>query len=151
MMSGMALSSQFRKLAAGLLVVAGFAYSATLSSTLKTGKADLKSAGPIAFGPEGILFVGDPMGAQVFAIATGDTATAAGGDLAITGVGEKIAALLGTTPDQILINDLAVNPSSKNVYLSVSRGKGPDAPGVLIKVARDGKVTELDLSNVAHS
>ena len=130
---------------------ASLAFSATLSSSLKTGKADLKSAGPIAFGPEGILFVGDPMGAQVFAIATGDTKTAAGGDMTFAALNEKIAAMLGTTSDQILINDLAVNPDSKNVYLSVSRGKGPDAAGVIVKVTRDGKLSELDLGNVAHS
>ena len=32
--------------------------------------------------------------------------------------------LLGTSADQVLINDLAVNPVSKNVYLAVSRGRG---------------------------
>ena len=36
------------------------------------GTPDLKSAGPLAFGPEGILFVGDPQGAAVFALDTGD-------------------------------------------------------------------------------
>ena len=39
----------------------------------------------------------------------------------------KVAAMLGTDSKQIMINDLAVNPRSGNVYLSVSRGRGPDA------------------------
>ena len=30
------------------------------------------SAGPLAFGPEGVLFIGDPQGAAIFAIDTGD-------------------------------------------------------------------------------
>jgi hypothetical protein len=133
------------------LFAASLAFSANLSSSLKPGKADLKSAGPISFGPEGILFVGDPMGAQVFALATGDVKAAAGGEMTFADLNGKIAALLGSSADQILINDLAVNPASKNVYLSVSRGKGPDAPGVIVKITRDGKLSELDLSNIPHS
>ncbi|HPD87811.1 MAG TPA: hypothetical protein PLS06_10920 [Proteiniphilum sp.] len=39
---------------------------------LKKGNADLKSAGPLAFGPDGILLVGDVKAATVFAIDTGD-------------------------------------------------------------------------------
>lgn len=148
----MAQGSKLLKFGFSLFVVAGLAsYGASLTSTLKAGKANLKSAGPITFGPEGILFVGDPMGAQVFAIATGDTKSGNGGEVSVAGVNEKVAALLGTSADQILVNDLAVNPASKNVYLSVSRGKGPDAQGVIVKVARDGKVSEVDLSNIAHS
>src|SRR5262245_61363541 len=37
------------------------------------GTADLKSAGPLAFGPNGVLFIGDPQASAVFAIDTGDT------------------------------------------------------------------------------
>ncbi len=130
---------------------ASLAFSANLTSSLKTGKADLKSAGPLAFGPEGILFVGDPMGAQVFALATGDTKSAAGGEMTFAALNDKIAALLGTSADQILINDLAVNPASKNVYLSVSRGKGPEAAAVIVKVTRDGKLSEVDLGKIAFA
>src|SRR5262249_14294607 len=64
---------------------------------------------------------------------------------------QKIAALLGTTPDQILIQDVAVNPISKNVYLSVSRGRGPDAIPVIVRADASGKVSELALDNIAHS
>ena len=140
-----------KKFAFALMLLATALSAASLSSSLKTGKAEVKSAGPLAFGPEGILFVGDPMAARILAISTGDTKAAKGGDFAVQGLQDKIAALLGTSADQILVNDLAVNPLSKNVYLSVSRGKGPDAPGVIVKVARDGKVTELDLANIAHA
>ena len=40
---------------------------------LKEGTPEMKSAGSLAFGPDGILFVGDAKGATIFAIATGDT------------------------------------------------------------------------------
>ena len=41
-----------------------------LMSSLELGTPQLQSAGPLAFGSEGILFVGDARGAAVFAIAT---------------------------------------------------------------------------------
>ena len=52
----------------------------------------------------------------------------------IKGVNAKIASLLGTSADQIMINDVKVNPISKNVYLSVSRGRGTDAAAVIVRV-----------------
>ena len=39
---------------------------------LEAGAVNLKSAGPLAFGPSGILFVADPLAATVYAIDTGD-------------------------------------------------------------------------------
>ena len=116
---------------------------------LKLGSPDLKSAGPLAFGPDGILFVGDPTGAAVFAIETGDTSgNPAGVKLNIEGINEKIAGMLGTTASYILINDLAVNPASGNVYLSVSRGRGPDAAAVLLRVDTSEKIAEVSLKQV---
>ena len=53
------------------------AAAAEPTASLKQGKADLKSAGPLTFGPEGILFVGDTRGAALCAINTGDRAPAA--------------------------------------------------------------------------
>ena len=77
------------------------------------------SAGALAFGPDGILFVGDSVGGAVVAIDTGDRkAAASAAKINVQGVDEKIAALVGVTPDQIMINDVKVNPISKNVYLS---------------------------------
>ena len=46
--------------------------AAEYTSGMKSGKAELQSAGVMAFGPDGILLVGDPMGAAIFAIDTGD-------------------------------------------------------------------------------
>lgn len=138
----------------GLLIVALFAaagFAADYSSSLKAGKAELKSAGALAFGPDGILFVGDPMGAAVFAIDTGDRAAGTAAAVNIQGLDAKVAALLGTAPDQILINDLAVNPISKKAYLSVSRGRGPDASPVLVRVDAAGKLEALSLDNVRHA
>ena len=43
---------------------------------LKSGAPELQSAGPLAIGPEGILFVGDAKGATIFAIHPGELAKA---------------------------------------------------------------------------
>ena len=132
------------------LMLAAAIWAAGLSSSLQPGKAQLKSAGPLAFGPEGILFVGDPMGAQVVALDTADTKPGkASGE--IPGLQEKVANLLGTAADQILVNDMAINPISKRVYLSVSRGRGPDAAAVIVRIKADGKLEELNLDNIRHA
>jgi hypothetical protein len=116
------------------------------------GKAELKSAGELAFGPDGILFVGDSVGAAIIAIDTGDrTPARSAAKIEIKAINEKIAALLGATPDQILVKDVVVNPLSKKVYISVARGRGPDAVPVILRADATGKITELALDNVKHS
>jgi hypothetical protein len=125
------------------------AMGAEPTASLKQGKPDLKSAGPLTFGPEGILFVGDTQGAALFAIDTGDQAPAAEKRrVQVKDLARKIANMLGTEPQQVQINDLAVNPRSGNVYVSVSRGRGPDAIPLIIRINADGKLQELSLDNV---
>lgn len=126
------------------------AFGASLTANLQPGKANLQSAGPLAFGPEGILFVGDYKAAAVVALATNDNKVAATA-VEVQGLHEKVAALLGTTPDQILVNDMVVHPISKRAYLSVSRGRGPDALPVIVRTAAGGKVEEFALDNVRHA
>ena len=93
--------------------------------------------------------MGDTKGAALFAIDTGDRARAAEKHaVEVKDLAGKVAAMLGTDPKQIAINDLAVNPQSGNVYLSVSRGRGPDAAPVLVRIHADGKLEESALENV---
>lgn len=137
-------------LIAALFVTLGIAAKA--DSGLKAGKADLKSAGVMAFGPGGVLFVGDSAGAAIFALDTDDSSPpSSGGKVEITAINEKVAAMLGVAADQILINDLAVHPVSKKTYLSVSRGRGPDAIPVILRVDGAGRISEFELDNVKHS
>ena len=120
-----------------------------LTNSLKNDGASLESAGALAFGPEGILFVGDAKAAAVVAIATGDTKKAGGkGAFKVAGIDGKVAAALGTSAENILINDLAVNPISRNAYLSVSRGRGNDAKAAIVKVAASGKISVLKLKGL---
>ncbi len=113
---------------------------------LKKGDVALKSIGPITFSPDGLLFVSDPKAATIYAIATTDKK--AGKGINIKNVDQKIAALLGTSPDQILIVDMAVNPASQNAYLAVSRGRSADAQPVLVKAGAGGKLSTVSLKGV---
>jgi hypothetical protein len=141
--------STLSRLAAGVCCAAALAFGA---STMQTGKAGLKSAGALAIGPDGILFVGDSAGGAIFALDVNDKATAkAAGTVEIAAINEKIAALLGTTADQIALNDVVVNPGSKNVYISVARGKGADAVPVILRVDPAGKISEVSLDNIKHA
>jgi len=118
---------------------------------LPSGKVQLQSAGALAFGPNGMLFVGDNLGGSVVAIDTQDTKKASGPvQINVSGLDQKIAALVGVTPDQIVLNDMKVNPISKNVYLSASRGKGPDAQPLIVRVEASGKITNVSLDNAKH-
>jgi len=121
------------------------------TSEMTEGKAELKSVGPLAFGPDGILFVADTKAASIVAIATGDTASAAAKPIKVEGINQKVAALLGTSADQILIADLAVNPISGNAYLAVSRGRGPEAIPVLVRVKASGQAEVVALDKVKFS
>jgi len=135
-----------------LVSLCALAIAAPATTGMNTGKADVKSAGPLAFGPNGILFIGDSLGAQIVAIDTGDTAKAAASvSVNVTGIDAKIAAALGTTADQISIKDVVTNPVSKNVYISVSRGRSADAKAVILKLDSTGKMTEVSLDNVKYS
>ena len=137
-------------------VLAAGAHSSTptpaATAAASASTPGLKSAGTLAFGPGHVLFVGDSQSAAVFAFAIRDDAKDATAEpVRIQGIDAKIASLLGTTPDAIAINDIAVHPVSQNVYLAVSRGKGNDARPVLLRANRKGELEEVALEGVAHS
>ena len=144
--------------AAAFVLTAGLAIGFTAARTpaaspaaeLTTGKVNIQSAGALAFGPNGLLFVGDSVGGNVAAIETGDTKAMKAGSINVEGLDTKIAALVGIPADQVVINDIKVNPVSHNVYISGARGKGPDAAPLIVKVDASGNVSNVSLDNVKH-
>ena len=124
---------------------------ASAVALMATGNAGIKSAGALTFGPDAVLFVGDSTGGAIAAIDTDDrTPARAGSKVDVQGVDEKLAAMVGVMPSDILINDVAVNPISKNVYVSAARGRGPDAAPLIARVDATGKLTLLALDNIKH-
>lgn len=136
---------------AGAISMAGTLRAGPLTVSLKPGEVKLQSTGPITFGPEGVLFVGDPKAAAVYAIGTGDTAASKPTPVNIENLSGKLAALLGTKEADVQVNDIAVNPESNKVYLSVSRGKGPGALPVILSVGAGGELKEVALASVPHA
>jgi len=134
-----------------LLALSVTATTADLTESLKLGKADLKSAGALAFGPDGVLFVGDSIGGMIYALDTQDRTASQATAVEVTGLNDKIAAMLGTTAAQITVNDIAVNPASKKTYVSVSRGTAADATPVIVRIDTTGKLDALALDNVRHA
>lgn len=138
---------------AALFLVAAAAQAADLTAGMKKGTPEIKTAGPLAFGPDGILFAADSGTSTLFAIATGDTSAPKDAKQrpTVENIDEKIAALLGVDVKQARIADVAVNPKSGNTYLSVARGQGGDAKAVILVVDRAGKITEFKTSDVMFS
>lgn len=113
---------------------------------LKDGTPQLKSAGQLAFGPDGILFIGDATAAQVVAVDTKDAKSNKDTPSPnIDNLAEQLKKLTGNKGD-VAVNDLAVNPLSKNVYLSISIGEAK-TPGI-VKVDGSNKLSLVSLENV---
>lgn len=134
---------------AAAVVLAGSVQAAGPRDSLKKGNVELQSISALAFGPEGILFIGDARGAAIVAVDTQDHTAATSADRPkVESIDEKIASLLGIEASQLLFNALAVNPISGNTYLGVTRGKAADSTPVLLRVDRAGKLTEVALKDV---
>ena len=131
------------------VVVAFFAASLDAAEWgLKKGSPDLKTAGPLAFGPDGILLVGDTKAAAVYAIDTGDTkGDPSKVEIQVENVKQAIAALLKAGSADIKINDLVVSPASGNVYLSVSNSATP----ALVRIDASGKLSQVPLKDVGFA
>jgi hypothetical protein len=122
----------------------------------------LRSAGALAFGPDNVLFVGDIAGAAVhaFALRESDMTPQTGVELGnfhnfegrdlVLGLDHKLAALMATTSDNIVINDMAVHQTSQQIFLSVERGRGAEAMAAIVKVNR-GSLELLELGGIPHS
>ena len=129
-----------------VLVMAGSCFAAQWG--MKAGDPGLKSAGPLVFGKDGVLFVGDPKAAAIIALDTGDR----DGDpneveLHAKGIDKQIAKALQV--DSVQVNDLAVNPATGVAFLSVSHGE--DQQPAIVKVLASGKVEPLSLAKINHS
>jgi hypothetical protein len=113
----------------------------------------METAGPIAFGPDGILFLADNAAARVLAVDVEDSGPEAGGDpFDVENVDIRVADHLGCGVSDLNIRDVAVHPLSQNVYLSVQRGRGDSGQAVVVRVDRvNGSVSDVVLDGVQMS
>jgi hypothetical protein len=109
----------------------------------------LQSIGPLAFGPDGVLFAADRQAAAIYAIDLGKQATGAtAGAKDVAGLDQQIAAALGTDPKQVQVTDLAVHPKSRNAFLAVMRGTGAEAKPALLRIDGAGKLDVIALDGL---
>ena len=127
-------------------VLLGTAASAD-GAELKKGTPEVKAISALAFGPDGILFIGDAQSASLTAVDTGDTKSSGKEDVKVEKIDSALADKLGTMAANIAITDVKVNPASGNVYLAVTR-KGPGGGSLVMRLTRDGKLAEFALKDV---
>ena len=146
-----------------LKILLGLTISLGVTAVFAQGNSGILSMGSLEFSPDGILFIGDSKGGAVYAFDLNESSVNVDDkNVKITDLEAKIAALLGTTKDEVLIHDMAVNPVSHNIFLSVSRGRGKwtsrwhlpndlmDA-SILLRIDPQGNMEEASLENVAYS
>jgi hypothetical protein len=148
----------------GLALPRGLSATSTSPATASTGSASgpLRSAGVLTFGPDNVLFVGDIQGAKIHAFALPGKDLASQTDLIsgnfhnfegrdhVLALDQKLGALLGTTVDKIVINDIAVHQPTQQIFFSVERGRGPDAIPAIVKV-NHGQLEILELDRIPHT
>jgi len=113
------------------------------------GNITLKSLTSIAFNKEGTLFLADPLGAHLYAVETKIGTQAIAEKVNVGNIDEKLAALLGVQVKDIKIEDMAVHPLSREIYLALTRNGAP-AQSVVVKVDHQGKLQTVSLTDVSY-
>jgi len=127
--------------------VTGADASSLLRNPLKTDPA-LKSIGTLEFGPAGILLIAEPAAAAIVALDTGDTGPLSKLAKPVEDTAALAASALKTTGDQVQIVDMAANPLSGKIYLSVRNNAAKNV--AVVAIDADGKAWALDLASRPH-
>lgn len=137
------------------------ALTVALSGMVFAEDAALESAGALAFDTGNTLFVGDSKAGLVHAFDLSEIvvdqsnyqlgrAQTFEGRTISDNIDAEIAGLLGVEPADVVIHDMVVHKPSKQIFLSVHRGHGPEAEAVIVSV-NQGNLDLVDLSAATHS
>ena len=120
-----------------------------------TATSTLLSAGPVLFAPDvsadgiAVLFAADVARATIFAFELPAEAPAAeAAEVRVDQLGAKVASLLGVEREDAVIRGMAVHPVSHAVYLSIARGRGPEAGPVVVRAGTDGELSIVELDDL---
>jgi hypothetical protein len=109
----------------------------------------IQSAGSLEFSPTGTLFVGDNIGGAIYAfeVEKGE-APKEPALISVENIDARVASILGVGQNAVVINDLAVHPITREVYLSVTRGFGLNTKAAIVKIDGKGGLTNINLKEV---
>jgi hypothetical protein len=113
------------------------------------GSIQLKSLTSITFNQEGVLFLADPLGLRIYAVDAKQVNVKKAMTIEVANIDEKVGALLGVSARDVKIEDMAVNPTSQEIYLAVTRKSAANEP-VLVKVDNKGSLSLVNLTNVNY-
>lgn len=139
-----------------LLLTAGLAasLSGTPAARGTVTAADAGAApatlGALTFGPGNVLFAADAQGAAIYAFELGATSGAPGA-ADVPDLDKKVAAVLGTEVAQVSITDLAVHPTSRQIYLAAMRGTGAAAAPALLRLDGAGRLDVVALNSLKYT
>jgi hypothetical protein len=122
--------------------------SVALLANVQDGNPEFSRIGRMSFGPQGILLIADPGAAAVVAIDTGDKGPVLKLKKRVDQVDLLVDGALGAEPGGSAIVDMAVNPASGLIYLSVHRKQ--DNKYAILTVNADGKIGVLDLDKARY-
>lgn len=116
---------------------------------LESKPIELASAGPLAFGPDGILFASDPKSASVHAIDTKSHRPTTALNLQtahyeLADLKASLASLVDGQASDVSVVDMAIDPEAGSLFLSVTLGDR----AALATVQTDGTVKLLNLDKV---
>ncbi len=136
---------------ASVLFLASFVSEVSAVQGLTPGPVELQSIGPMTFASDGVLLVGDPKAATVYAIdmnSDAADASANGSSMpAIKDLKAAVASAISAPASEVTIGELAVDEDSQSIVISAqSRGRVS-----LLKVNHDGKVESINLDKIAHA
>lgn len=129
----------------GLLVCLSSNAIAADHYDLKPQTIELTSSGPLAFGPDGILFISDPKAATVYAIDTKSyrsPSKADAGAYASDDVRKAIADITGKSESDVTVADMTIDPESAALFLSLA--VAGDAKLAVMTPGSDAKLVSLD-------
>ncbi|MCI0377089.1 MAG: hypothetical protein L0215_05760 [Gemmataceae bacterium] len=132
-----------------LCLAAAVCMLAPVAASADTGNPGLKSIQALAFGPDGLLIIGDGAGAQIVSVETGDKTATQWTKSQPGDIKEQLAGRLGTNANGINILKLAVNPASQTAYFAVRKLDGKQ--DLILTVNGQGKVNEFSLENVNYT
>jgi len=117
-------------------------------SGLTPGPVELKSIGPMTFAEQGVLLVGDPKTASIYAldlsrVGNGQSAPS---NVSVDDLQGAIANTLSASASDVTIGDLAVDPESRQIVLSATVGDSVH----LLRVDATG-IEKINLDKVAHA